>query len=148
MEALDAGRDDRVEVDGARLEVRRLGAPSPVAPPVVMLHEGLGSVAAWKDFPERVAATTGGEVLVYSRRGYGCSDPLPAPFAPDFMHREATDVLPALLAAVGIDRPPVLLGHSDGASIALLYAGGLMLVGSGLFRRRGRDTARPHGGEW
>ena len=98
---------------------------------VIMLHEGLGSVAMWRDFPARVAATTTHTVLAYSRLGYGKSDPLPDGAdprgarrglrQPDFMHREAFEVLPALIAALGIERP-VLLGHSDGASIALLYA--------------------------
>ncbi len=98
---------------------------------VVMLHEGLGSVSMWRDFPKLLAAHTAHTVLVYSRLGYGLSDPL-ADSAdargprrnlrrPDFMHREAFEVLPALLQALGIDKP-VLFGQSDGGSIALLYA--------------------------
>ena len=98
---------------------------------VVMLHEGLGSVSMWRDFPKRLAAHTAHTVVVYSRLGYGLSDPLPDgtdPLGPrrnlrqpDFMHREAFEELPALMQALGIDKP-VLLGHSDGGSIALLYA--------------------------
>jgi pimeloyl-ACP methyl ester carboxylesterase len=87
-----------------------------------MLHEGLGSRAMWKDFPAALAEATGAEVLVYSRYGYGASDPLEAPFAADYMHREALESLPALLDALAIERP-ILFGHSDGASIALIHAG-------------------------
>jgi pimeloyl-ACP methyl ester carboxylesterase len=109
------------DVAGHRLEcVRIRGAKS--APTLVFLHEGLGSVALWKDFPARVAAATGCPVLVYSRAGYGRSSPAPLPRAPDYMHVEALTVLPALLDRLGI-ADPVLIGHSDGASIALLHAG-------------------------
>ena len=89
---------------------------------LVFLHEGLGSVSLWKDFPERVAAATGHAALIYSRAGYGASSPAALPRQPDYMHVEAQDVLPALLDRLGID-DPVLIGHSDGASIALLHAG-------------------------
>ena len=89
---------------------------------IVMLHEGLGSVALWKDFPERVAAATGCAVLVYSRYGHGKSQRLAEKRGVDFMHHEAKAVLPELLREFGIERP-ILLGHSDGASIALIYAG-------------------------
>ena len=110
-----------VDVAGHRLEcVRIRGAKS--APTLVFLHEGLGSVALWKDFPARVADATGCPVLVYSRAGYGRSSPAPLPRAPDYMHVEALTVLPALLDRLGI-ADPVLVGHSDGASIALLHAG-------------------------
>lgn len=111
------------EVGGHRLEhvwipARRAG------PTVVLLHEGLGSVALWKDFPERVAAATGLGVFLYSRYGYGRSTPCTThPVGPRYMHREALDVLPAVLDAQGIERP-ILVGHSDGGSIALLHAGG------------------------
>lgn len=119
-----------VEVAGHSLEyIRHPGAGNRAT--VVMLHEGLGSVAMWRDFPARVAAATAHTVIAYSRTGYGGSDPLPDggdPLGPrrnlrqpDFMHREAFEVLPALLEALGIERP-VLFGHSDGASIALLHA--------------------------
>ena len=75
----------------------------------------------WRDFPQRVADATGTTVIVYSRRGYGQSDPLPGPRAVDYMHGEAQDVLPKLLRALGVERP-LLVGHSDGASIALAHA--------------------------
>ncbi|MEO8565729.1 MAG: alpha/beta hydrolase [Betaproteobacteria bacterium] len=110
-----------VDVAGHRLEcVRIRGAIG--APTLVFLHEGLGSVALWKDFPARVADATGCPVLVYSRAGYGRSSPAALPRAPDYMHVEALTVLPALLDRLGI-ADPVLVGHSDGASIALLHAG-------------------------
>jgi pimeloyl-ACP methyl ester carboxylesterase len=109
------------DVAGHRLEcVRIRGAKS--APTLVFLHEGLGSVALWKDFPARVADATGCSVLVYSRAGYGRSSPATLPRATDYMHVEALTVLPALLDRLGI-ADPVLVGHSDGASIALLHAG-------------------------
>ena len=95
--------------------------------PLVFLHEGLGSVAMWRDWPAAVCQATGRAGWVYSRRGYGQSDPTAEPLPPDYLHREAWAVLPALLAQLGtLGHPglerPVLLGHSDGASIALLYA--------------------------
>jgi pimeloyl-ACP methyl ester carboxylesterase len=89
---------------------------------IVMLHEGLGSVAMWKNFPERVAKATGCGVLVYSRYGHGKSGRLAEKRSVDFMHHEAKVVLSEVLAQNGIQRP-ILLGHSDGASIALIYAG-------------------------
>jgi len=110
-----------VDVAGHRLEYIRIsGAKS--APTLVFLHEGLGSVALWKDFPARVARATGCPAVVYSRAGYGRSSPAALPRAPDYMHVEALTGLPALLDRLGID-DPVLIGHSDGASIALLHAG-------------------------
>ena len=90
----------------------------------MFLHEGLGSVSLWKDVPARVAERTGCGIFVYSRRGYGASDALGAPREPDYMHREADIVLPALLDDARIERP-ILFGHSDGASIALLFAAAL-----------------------
>jgi pimeloyl-ACP methyl ester carboxylesterase len=110
-----------VTVDGVRLEVAWYGTDDDRAP-IVLLHEGLGCVGLWKDFPARLAEATGRRVLAYSRRGYGRSDTIAAPREPDFMHREALDVLPPLLAALGVSRP-VLVGHSDGGSIALIHAG-------------------------
>ena len=97
------------------------------APLIVFLHEGLGSVSMWKDFPQRVCNAAGCRGLVYSRPGYGRSTPRVAEEAwqADFMHRQSREVLPALLRALGIEAQadrPWLLGHSDGASIALLYA--------------------------
>jgi pimeloyl-ACP methyl ester carboxylesterase len=91
--------------------------------PLVFLHEGLGSIRQWRDFPARVAGATGCRALVYDRYGYGQSDVLAEPrVGTDFMHREALETLPALLAALDVANP-VLVGHSDGASIALIYAG-------------------------
>ncbi|GAC1572707.1 MAG: alpha/beta hydrolase [Candidatus Elarobacter sp.] len=108
-------------VEGRRLETVRYEG-DPARPAIVMLHEGLGSVSAWRDLPQRLALRTRCTVLAYSRYGYGQSDVLREPREPDYMHHEGEVVLPALLAQCGIERP-VLLGHSDGASIALIYAG-------------------------
>jgi len=105
-----------------RLETAWWGAPPAEAPTIVLLHEGLGCVSLWRGFPARLAAATGLGVFAYSRFGYGRSDPEPLPWPPTYMHREATDVLPRVLAEAGIGRH-VLLGHSDGASIAAIHAG-------------------------
>lgn len=111
-----------VDVAGARLEVERIDVGRGDASPVVMLHEGLGSVAMWRDFPHRVAHAVGRDVIVYSRAGYGRSSPTPLPRGVRYMHDEALAVLPRLLDELGVGRP-ILLGHSDGASIALIHAG-------------------------
>lgn len=96
---------------------------APDRPIIVMLHEGLGSVSLWKDFPALLAAATGARVIAYSRFGYGESDAPPQPYGALEMHRrEALEVLPEVLRQLKIDRP-LLFGHSDGASIALIYAG-------------------------
>jgi pimeloyl-ACP methyl ester carboxylesterase len=113
-------REEFVAVAGDRLEVRWLGPPPERAPTLVFVHEGLGSVSTWRDFPARLAAATGCGALLYSRAGYGRSSPVPLPRPVSFMHREAV-VLSALLGALRITRP-LLVGHSDGASIALLQA--------------------------
>ncbi|HLJ00481.1 MAG TPA: alpha/beta hydrolase [Bradyrhizobium sp.] len=105
------------------LEYRMIGPASSDAPTIVMLHEGLGSAALWGDFPDRLQAATGVGVLVYSRAGYGASSPVTLPRPLDYMSREALDILPALLDVIGFKRG-LLLGHSDGASIAAIYAGG------------------------
>ena len=109
----------RVTVDGVGLEAEQLDG---LGPTLVWLHEGLGSVALWKDVPARVHAATGRRTVVYSRRGHGESDPIDAPRTPRFMHDEADQMLPALLDALAVD-DAILIGHSDGASIALLAAG-------------------------
>ncbi len=111
-----------VTVGGRRLECRAIGDPAARSPSLVFLHEGLGSVSDWRDFPDRICASTGLPGVVYSRLGYGRSDPLVEPRTARFMHEEAIDVLPELLRTLRIERP-VLVGHSDGASIALIHAG-------------------------
>ena len=135
-----------MDILGMQLEVRRIAAATgaPARAPLVFLHEGLGSVALWEvrqgervvDWPARLCARTGRAGVVYSRRGYGRSEPVPdvrgeprehpdgrrsGRLRPDYMHREAWEVLPALLTTLGVERP-VLVGHSDGGSIALLHA--------------------------
>lgn len=110
---------------GTALEVSRLAGPAG-RPTLVFLHEGLGSVALWRDWPQKLCQTLGLAGLVYSRQGYGQSDARPdvrgsGRLQPDYMHREALEVLPELLRTLGIERP-ILLGHSDGGTIALLHA--------------------------
>jgi len=114
-----------VTAGGRRLEYEWAGAAAgdSARPVIVMLHEGLGSVALWRDFPAAVNAATGLPVLVYSRWGYGKSEPIPhGPRPPDYMNAEGREVLPELLRQLGVARP-ILLGHSDGGSIALIHAG-------------------------
>jgi pimeloyl-ACP methyl ester carboxylesterase len=107
-----------------RIEHQWLNANLAEAPLLVFLHEGLGSLAMWRDFPQQLCNALGVRGLVYSRPGYGQSTPRHADerWAPDFMHRQANEVLPALLQALNVTQAPWLLGHSDGGSIALLYA--------------------------
>ena len=88
----------------------------------MLLHDGLGSVASWRDFPNLLAAATGCRTITYSRQGNGKSDRLAEPRRIDYMHREALDVLPRIMAALSIEYP-VLVGHGDGASIAMIHAG-------------------------
>ncbi len=108
-------------IDGHRIEYR-LEAPRLTGyPTVVFLHEGLGAMSAWRDFPEQLAVRTGCGVLTYSRWGYGGSDRRPPPWPVTFLHDEARTALPALLEKTGITRP-ILFGHSDGGSIALMAA--------------------------
>ncbi|HXQ05732.1 MAG TPA: alpha/beta hydrolase, partial [Bradyrhizobium sp.] len=125
-------------IGAADLEYRMIGPAPADAPTVVMLHEGLGCAGLWGDFPDRLAAATGAGVLVYSRAGYGASTKvvLPRPF--DYMHIEALDTLPKLLDQIGFRRG-LLLGHSDGASIAAIYAGA-----AGDHRVRGVAMIAPH----
>ncbi len=108
-------------LDGRNLEVERIAGSRP-APTLVFLHEGLGSVALWRDFPAKLADATGCPAVIYSRQGYGRSDKLTAPRGVRYMHEEALAVLPALRAALGLE-DVILIGHSDGASIALIHAG-------------------------
>jgi pimeloyl-ACP methyl ester carboxylesterase len=108
-----------VTVRGKKIEARQIGGGT--GPTLVFLHEGLGSAGLWRDFPDKVAEATGLRAFVYSRAGYGASDPAPMPRPVRYMHDEA-ELLPEILAAAGI-ADPLLVGHSDGASIALIYAG-------------------------
>ena len=117
-----APRTAWLEIDGGRLETAWWGPGPEAAPSVVLLHEGLGSVSLWRDFPERLAVATGLGVFAYSRFGYSQSDAAPLPWPLDYMHREAREVLPRVLDAAGVRRC-VLLGHSDGGSIAAIHAG-------------------------
>lgn len=125
-------------VQGRRLEVVRIAGRNPDAPELVFLHEGLGSVSHGKDFPAQVAKEAGCPVTVYSRYGSGQSDLLKEPRPVTYMHHEALDVLPDLLGQLEIENP-ILVGHSDGASIALIYAGshdrvrGLVLLAPHVF---------------
>jgi pimeloyl-ACP methyl ester carboxylesterase len=110
------------EVLGSRLEYRWIGPRPDDAPTIVFLHEGLGCLAMWRDFPDRMASATGCGALVYSRIGYGASDPVCGPRPIRFMHEEAMEVLPAVIEHFKLEEV-ILLGHSDGASIAIIYAG-------------------------
>lgn len=116
------GAQGFIEADGKKLEYMCHGPAPDEAPSIVMLHEGLGCTALWRDFPARIAEATGQGVFVYSRAGYGQSDAAQLPRPVDYMTREAVDVLPQVLDATGL-RSGVLLGHSDGATIAAIYAG-------------------------
>jgi pimeloyl-ACP methyl ester carboxylesterase len=115
---------DPLTIHGVSLETRWVGPRPTEAPTIVMLHEGLGSVAQWGDFPERLVQATGCGAFLYSRAGYGGSDPVAVPRPLSYMHDEALNTLPDLLDAIGFERG-ILLGHSDGASIATIYAGGV-----------------------
>ena len=110
-----------------QIEYQWVGTADDAAPLIVFLHEGLGSVAMWRDFPARLCEAAGARGLVYSRPGYGRSTPRPhgEQWGVDFMHLQAREVLPALLTALGINAAtdkPWLFGHSDGGSIALIHA--------------------------
>jgi pimeloyl-ACP methyl ester carboxylesterase len=127
-----------IEVAGHRLEYEWIGSPPATEwPTLVFLHEGLGSVGLWRDFPEGLCRRTKSAGLVYSRRGHGTSDPLDGPRTVRFMHEEALVVLPALLDAFRIRRP-ILIGHSDGGSIAVISEG------SGIVRTAGLILEAPH----
>lgn len=111
--------EQMLSLDGALIEACTWGQPSGSAPTLVLLHEGLGSVAMWRTFPEKLAAATGLGVFAYSRQGYGNSSPCDLPRPLDYMEREATEVLPKVMDAAGLGRC-ILVGHSDGGSIAAL----------------------------
>jgi pimeloyl-ACP methyl ester carboxylesterase len=128
-----AGRQS-VEISAGALEVADLPGG---ASALVLLHEGLGSVGLWRDFPQRLQSLTGRRLIAFSRFGHGRSDPPARPRTPAFFHEEALDVLPELLQALDVERP-VLVGHSDGASIAIIHAAahpvaGLVLLAPHVF---------------
>src|SRR5919198_3673648 len=127
-----------IVVNGCRVEAAWHGPAPNEAPTLVLLHEGLGCVAMWRDFPRALAERTRYGVLVYSRPGYGGSDSVPRPQALRYMDDEAFAILPAVLDQAGV-RKAVLVGHSDGASIATIYAGGRQD-----FRVRGLVLMAPH----
>jgi pimeloyl-ACP methyl ester carboxylesterase len=106
------------------VEAAWVGPEAPGRPTIVLLHEGLGSIAMWRDFPARLCAALGCRGLVYSRPGYGRSTPRPAgvTWRPDYLHEQALDLLPQLLDRLELRQPCVLFGHSDGGSIALIHA--------------------------
>lgn len=112
----------RLTADGKALEYACFGPAPEAAPTIVLLHEGLGCLALWRDFPQRVSKATGFGVMAFSRAGYGQSDPAALPRPLDYMTHEAVTVLPQVLDAVGFRRG-VLMGHSDGATIAAIYGG-------------------------
>ncbi|MEP6883226.1 MAG: benzoate-CoA ligase family protein [Gammaproteobacteria bacterium] len=122
--SLHRGNDtvQRLTIDGHSLEYRYIAAASTTAPTLVFLHEGLGSISLWRDFPDRLAAACACNALVYSRHGNGFSDTLAEARRPDYMHREGIQVLPEILDRLAIRRP-ILFGHSDGASIAIIHEG-------------------------
>lgn len=134
-----------VAVPGGRVEVLDVPARDvggdPSRAPLLFLHEGLGSVGLWRGFPERIAAATGRRAVAYSRLGHGASDAPPRPRTPASMHEEAATVVPALRDALGL-RAPVLVGHSDGASIALLHAA--WSAGSAVHDVTGLVVLAPH----
>src|SRR5712691_2826609 len=117
-------RSGFLRIGASDLEYRMIGPAPDDAPTIVMLHEGLGSAGLWGDLPDRLQAATGAGVFVYSRAGYGASTKVELPRPLDYMHVEALDILPDLLDKIGFRRG-LLLGHSDGASIAAIYAGGV-----------------------
>jgi pimeloyl-ACP methyl ester carboxylesterase len=123
-------RAGTIPIDGGTLATAWWGPGPAEAPSLVLLHEGLGCIALWRDVPERLAAATGWGVFAYSRFGYGDSDSTPLPRKLTYMHDEAQTVLPQVLRAAGITRT-VLVGHSDGGSIAAIYAGSVMVSGPG-----------------
>lgn len=117
-------RFHKISLRGSELSIEVLDVPasSPTSPPIVLLHEGLGCVAFWRKLPRVLAQATGSRVVAWSRPGYGASDPYPDARTSRYLHEEGETTLPAMLKALDIQRP-VLVGHSDGGSIALIFAG-------------------------
>jgi pimeloyl-ACP methyl ester carboxylesterase len=130
--------DAPLTIDGVDLEYACYGPTPDQAMTIIMLHEGLGCLALWRDFPQKLAERTGMGVFVWSRRGYGQSAPADLPRPVDFMTREAVDVLPRLLDHIGLRRG-ILFGHSDGATIAAIHAGSVADM-----RIRGLILMAPH----
>jgi pimeloyl-ACP methyl ester carboxylesterase len=128
-----------VNAGGHRLDYEWIGPGPQETPTLVFLHEGLGSVAMWRDFPAKVAEATGLGALVYSRYGYGKSDVLREKRKVDYMHDESFVTLPEVLTGLGV-RAPILIGHSDGGSIAILYGGSVAQRRRGAF---GKDGPAP-----
>jgi pimeloyl-ACP methyl ester carboxylesterase len=128
----------KIKAAGHTLEYACWGPPPNVAPTLVLLHEGLGAITMWRDWPERLASATGFGVFAYSRAGYGRSSPVTLPRPADYLTREAEDVLGPVLDAAGV-RSVVLLGHSDGATISAIYAGSVSDM-----RVRGLILMAPH----
>jgi len=126
-----------LEIKGHRIEYEEIAAARIDAPAILLLHEGLGSVAMWRDFPAKVASATGCRTVTYSRWGHGRSARFPGPRDPGYMHHEALVELPALRHTLALD-DVVMFGHSDGASIALIHAG------SGQWPVRGLILEAPH----
>lgn len=137
MDWLDGARGT-ITAGGRQLEAQCFGPSPDVAPTIVLLHEGLGCLALWRDFPRRLAEATGWGVFVYSRAGYGQSDLADLPRPLDYMTREAVGVLPEVLEAFGFRRG-VLMGHSDGATISAIYGGSVPDL-----RVRGLILMAPH----
>jgi pimeloyl-ACP methyl ester carboxylesterase len=127
-----------IVVDGREIEAKWWGQGPEAAPTIVMLHEGLGCVALWRDFPAKLAEMTGCGVLAYSRFGYGASAPVSLPRPLSYMHDEALQVLGQVLDQAGV-KTAILVGHSDGGSIAAIYAGGVQD-----FRLRGAVLIAAH----
>ena len=115
-------RTGTLDIGTQALEFREFRPEEPDVPTIVLLHEGLGSLGLWRDFPEKLAEETGFRGFAYSRAGYGASSPVTLPRPLDYMHEEAREVLPQILDAIEAE-DVVLVGHSDGASIAAIYAG-------------------------
>lgn len=133
----DGGRGT-LKAIGKSLEYACYGPAPDIAPTIVMLHEGLGCLALWRDFPEKIARATGFGVFAYSRAGYGASDLAELPRPLDYMTREAVEVLPEVLDGFGF-RTGILLGHSDGATISAIYGGSVED-----YRVRGLILMAPH----
>ncbi len=128
----------KITIEGQSLECAWFGPAAPEAPTIVAMHEGLGSLSTWRDFPERLADATSSRVFAFSRAGYGQSSEAKLPRPLDYLQCEAIDVLPKLLNAISFRRG-ILLGHSDGASIAAIYAGSIQD-----HRVRGLVLIEPH----